>query len=190
MIESDPATATALAYQNGDATTVAAALEAWKELDPFSAAVWVNDVKNAQLQQQIDERLQSATGPLHQRAANQQFEETLANFARLNPDVDQYLGTMQEVASESPMILGLLKSDATPEAITEVFDFLYSKARARDTGRLTEQEKVVAQEEAEKAEAEKQSAAVASATSTVAAGGKSNVDIFKEEMLKPPAYRA
>jgi hypothetical protein len=192
LIENDPAQATVLAYQAGDTATASAALTAWKEEDPFAASQWVTDRRITELQNNFDQRLQTVSAPLQQRAAGQDFQEALTTFARQNPDLDQYVGTMQTIASESPRILKILAEDPSVEAKIEVYDFLYNKARVRDTGRLAEQEQVVAAEESAAAEADKIGAAVASATSTVAAGGKSNENIakFKALMLEPPLYQA
>jgi hypothetical protein len=190
LIENDPAQATVLAWKAGDTAMTGIALQAWQEENPFAASQWVTDQRIQELQSQFAQQLQSTTEPLQQRVAGQDFQEALTIFARANPDLDQYVGTMQTIAEESPRILRILAEDPSTEAKMEVYDFLYNKARVRDTGRLAEQKQVVATEEAAAAEAEKIGAAVASATSTVAAGGKSNVDIFKEEMLKPPAYRS
>jgi hypothetical protein len=190
LIENDPAQATVLAYQAGDTAAAGMALQAWKDEDPFAAGQWVTDQRIQELRSNFDQRLQSTTAPLQQRVAGQDFEDALTTFARANPDVDQYTGTMQAIAQESPRILQILKDDPSVEAKIEVYDFLYNKARVRDTGRLAEQKQVVATEGAAAAEADKIGAAVASATSTVAAGGKSNVELFKEQLLQPPAYRA
>ncbi len=166
LIEDDPAKATTLAYQAGDTATAAMALEAWKEADPFAAAVWVNDQRNAEFARQVDERLSSATGPLQQRAADQDYQDALTRFAREHPDVDQYLQTMQEIAKETPHIVKMLAEDPSAEVKVEAFDYLYTKARGRVGDTLASAAREAAQEDQQSQEAAKQQAAVASATSS------------------------
>ena len=176
LIENDPARATALAYEAGDGATVAAALEAWKEEAPFEASIWVNDVRNAEFQRQITEQMQSANAPLQERAAGQDFQQALTNFALQHPDMDQHVGTMQAIASESPRILKILAEDSSPEAKMEVYDYLYQKARGRSSETLAKAVANTAQEEKQANEAAKQQAAVASATSSTETKKKSRTD--------------
>lgn len=166
LIEDDPAQATAIAYQTGDAAATSTALRVWKEEDPFSASQWVTAQQIAELRNDYDQRLQTATAPLQQRAAGQVIEEALTAFAQEHSDLDQYLGTMYEIAPESPLVLEILKKQDDPKAIKEVYDYLYHKARGRTSETLAAAVADTAAKSKSEAEAAKQQAAVASATSS------------------------
>ena len=181
LIEDDPAQATVLAYQAQDTAATATALRAWSEESPFAASQWVTDQRIQELQGQFDQRLQTATAPLQQRVAGQVVEEVLTAFAKEHPDVDQYLGTMYEIAPESPLVLEVLKRQDDPKAIREVYDYLYHKARGRTSETLATAVANTAKEEQQANEAAKQQASVASATSSTETKKQSRTDAWHSQ---------
>jgi hypothetical protein len=181
LIEDDPGKATALAYQAGDTATTAAALEAWKDADPFAAALWVTNQQQAEYARQIEERLTTATQPLQERVADQDYKDALTDFARKHPDVDQYLETMGEIAKETPHIIKMLAEDPSVEIKVEAYDYLYTKARGRVGDTLASAAQEAAQEDQQAQEAAKQQAAVASATSSTETTKKRPVDEWHEQ---------
>lgn len=130
LISANPAAAAQLAYEAGDAYHLNGALEAWKDEDPFAAAVWYSNTRNearmAQLAQSYEERLS-----VHdQGAARADLSSAMSEFAKVNPDLEAIAPTMVEIAEASPNVLALMQSDDLATKL-EVFDFLAVKARAR-----------------------------------------------------------
>lgn len=130
LIDEDPASATQLAYQSGDAYHLQAALAAWKEQDPFGAAVWYSGVRSQAEIAAITTHYESRLS-IHDASAQQtELAGAMAAFAQANPDLEEIAPAMVAIAEESPQIMALMQSP-DPKAKLEVFDFLATKARAR-----------------------------------------------------------
>lgn len=185
LIDEDPATAAELAYQSGDQYRVREAITAWKEMDPFSAAVWVGEKRREEellaIRQQYDQQL----GPVQQEAQSTQFNRAWAEVAGRYNDLPQFAEDILQAAQTAPEVIQGLRS-GTYEDKTRVIENLYWLAKGRKADSLAEAVQEMAKERQEEDRQRKIDGAVASGSSAKVAEGKTPVEIWQERILQSP----
>jgi hypothetical protein len=129
-IDNNPAYAAQLAvhHQNVDALT--AAIDAWKEVDPFNAGVFLTSLQM--------EMAQAALEPAQQPAppADAALDAEVAKVVQKHPDLEKFLPKIGEVAQEQTLLRNALENGATPQERAQALEALYLIARGRDTDTL------------------------------------------------------
>jgi hypothetical protein len=172
LIETNPGAATQLAYEQGDTVTLAAAYEQWSMENPAAASAWVSEQRANEREQQIRSEYDAKISALEQRFAPIQAQNAEAELARgvqsLPQEAQTFLAdaaTVQALASEFPTIGKTIVEGAPSERI-EAIRALYDIHRGRTADTLTRTAQDVARETAAAAQAVRDDAYVASATSS------------------------
>lgn len=186
LIEDNPGQAAAIAYQAGDTYRFQEALTAWKDTDPFAAAVWVADIRRedemARLRQEYESRIEASA----QETQSAQFNRAWRDVSTKFPDVEQYADAILEAAQSAPEIISGLQSGAFADK-TRVIENLYWLAKGRKADSLAAVATEMAAGQKEERRQEKVDAAVTGASSTsVQPEEKSATEKFYERMLTGP----
>lgn len=174
MIDTNPAYAAQLAYEQENGVAFAAAFDAWREEDPFQAAAWATSKRSEELIAERDVRHEQRLTELEQRvapaaAATQQNE--FVNRAQVVitefPEIPKLLedGTIGTIADEYPSIgESLAGSDPVKKAAALRQAAEIARGRLGDTLKASRQE--VARQTAEAAQTVRDESFVASTTTT------------------------
>lgn len=186
LIDEDPATATAISYQSGDTYRFREALSAWKDQDPFAAAVWVADIRRQaemdQLRMEYEARIQSSDA----ETQNQQFSRAWRDVAQQYPDVENYAQDILEAAQQAPEIIQGLQSGTYSDK-TRVIENLYWLAKGRKADSLAAAMKEAATEQKQEQRQEKLDAVVSGASpAQVPQEDKSPIELWQERLLAGP----
>lgn len=165
LIDENPAQAAQLAYQQQNPHAYQAAMEAWEDVSPGTPAVWA---QNMQLQAQM------ASAQQHQ--LQQQWNESVAQFARDNPGIDEIpLDELMEAGQRNPAFIEMIQRSTSPEARLGALRVLYleaEQARGRKSDTLVTAARDIAREQAEATREAKNEAILASATANLDGGPK------------------
>lgn len=165
LIDENPAQAAQLAYQQQNPHAYRAAMEAWEDVSPGTPSVWL---QNMQLQAQAAETAQ------HQQ--QQQWNESLAQFARENPGIDA-IPTEELLAAgqNNPAFLEMIQKSTNPEARLGALRVLYleaEQARGRKSETLVTAAQDIARVQAEATREAKAEAILSSANANLDGGPK------------------
>ena len=165
LIDENPAYAAQLAYQQQNPHAYRAAMEAWEDVSPGTPSVWL---QNMQLQAQAAETAQ------HQQ--QQQWNESLAQFARENPGIDA-IPTEELLAAgqNNPAFLEMIQKSTNPEARLGALRVLYleaEQARGRKSETLVTAAQDIARVQAEATREAKAEAILSSANANLDGGPK------------------
>lgn len=175
LIDTNPALAAQLAYDQNNGVAFQAAFEAWKDFDPTTAAVWAAgkqaDEREAELKRTYEERfarMEASLGPVSQQTAANEAGRLISDRAAAIPGLGEFItntpavtAMANEFPDEAEHIL-----NGTPDQKVRAFEklFLIHRGRESDTHRATQEE--VARETAVAAQQAREDAFVASATTT------------------------
>lgn len=178
LIEANPAYAAQMAYDQDNGPAFQAAFEAWKELDPTTAAVWAAgkqaEEREAEIRRAYDERiakLETSFQPVADTAQATEAGRLAAARADQLPGLAEFITdtpTVSQLANEFPDEAQLILS-GSPDQKVRAFEklFLIHRGRVSDTHRVTQEQ--VARDTAQAAQQAREDAFVASAT-TVSGG--------------------
>lgn len=178
LIEANPAYAAQMAYDQDNGPAFQAAFEAWKELDPTTAAVWAAgkqaEEREAEIRKAYDERiakLETSFQPVADTAQATEAGKLAAARADQLPGLAEFITdtpTVSQLANEFPDEAQLILS-GSPDQKVRAFEklFLIHRGRVSDTHRVTQEQ--VARDTAQAAQQAREDAFVASAT-TVSGG--------------------
>lgn len=164
------------ALERGDQETMAHAIRAWGEEEPFEAAAFLFSLnQRAQVSQPEPEPVAAP------QAVGQSLETAMADVVARHPDVERYLPSLGETAKEFPTLRNFMEQ-GTPAQKAQAFEELLvitkTRASQSDTSAAVKRVILKTQEEVRK---EKADAAVLSAqTQSAAAAQPTNVDRFYE----------
>lgn len=184
LIDSNPALATQLAWQQGNIDLARAALEQWKIEEPFDAAIWVGEVRQAQREaerQRELEELRAQVAPVQQQAQQNELKNELTvGISRLReqyPDLADFVQSPEfvELAEQIPLAKKAL-AEGTPSEGVSAIETLYLIHRGRASDNLKDAAKEVARSAAVEAQQMREEAFVASASATTTAPPRSRAD--------------
>lgn len=191
LIDADPASATRLAFEQGNQQALAVAYNAWKDEDPASAGAWAAYTAAQAEMRQREEAYEQKLAALEaritpvQEASQAQHTEQRVREISSKYGADEISAFIQssaltDLASEFPWAQAAMTED--PVGTIESL-FLVHRGRTADTHSRTAQE--VARETAEQAEQATQDAYVASASTATAttAEPKTEADLIREGMI-------
>lgn len=173
LIDENPAQAAEIAFTQNDPYRVQQALAAWKDEDPFSAAVWVADKRReqefAQLRAEYDARAQPVQDYYQTVQQQQASTDAVSDLASEYGDFGAFAPQVLESIQNSPADLQAVAS-GDKQLIYRTMKLHYLDAKLRTGDTLTQ----AAQQQREQAQndnrAAKQQAVVASASSAPSAG--------------------
>lgn len=181
LIEQDPRKAAMVARDNENWDAMAAAVDAWREEDPFEASVFltttVNQVELKSLREEYEKRLTGLAAPTPAASSD---EQEVAKVLQAHPDLEKFLPVIGQIAQERPLLSGALQN-GSPAEKADALETLYLIARSRsdaDTSSdAVKRARVRAATEGQQARAD---AAVVSASrgSAASAGSPTKVDQF------------
>ena len=190
LIDTDPATATRIAWDQNDQVALGAAFSAWKDEDPAAAGAWAAytaaEQKMAEQAARYDAKIAELEGRVQtiQQATTDQQDAVKARAIAEKYGADAIMdfvqnGAFEQLAEEFPWAQTALATDAagTIESL-----FLVHRGRTADT--LTKTQEQVARETAEQAEQATSDAYVASASTATAttAEQKTEAELIAEGM--------
>lgn len=184
LIDSNPAAATELAYQQGNQASLAAAFEAWEEMQPARAAAWVAEKKMEALNQEWSERysqLEQKLTPVQQQAQKNELAAGIGRLREQYPDLQEFVQTPEfaDLAEKIPLAKQALEA-GDPEGVVSAVETVYLVHRGRASDNLKDASREVARSAAEEAQAMREEAFVASASATTTAPARSKADEFAE----------
>ena len=135
------------------------ALATLRELSAVEAERYSRWVTATELQAQQEQQSHART------QQTQQWDQAAATFAQTHPDLNEFAPAMQELAQQSPAIVGLLGAQ-DPSVRLEVLDYLYTKAKASQADTLNAVREQVNAQTVEETDRAIQDAAVASSATT------------------------
>jgi len=97
------------ARQQGNAILMQRALSTWKEIDPYQAAVYTNELRLQEQQRQFDERITKA----QQLPMDATINVALTNVRSRNPEFANYDDAIAPVMDKYPALQDALQSAAT-----------------------------------------------------------------------------
>lgn len=180
LIEDNPEGAAQYAYQTGNYDAMVAAVDSWKDEDPFSAAVFWSNVQQQYNLQRVALALSEEQQQTPQNHPD--LDREVAQVVTRNPGLEQMLPQIAEVAKETPLLRNALERGAPAER-AQALEALYLLARGRDTDTLAREAAQRAHAEADRdAEQARASASVVSAHRGTAASGDqpSRADEFRQ----------
>jgi hypothetical protein len=158
IIDENPAYATQLAYQQGNAAAYQKAAQAWEEVSPGAAQNWYDN-------QQIKATIVSASQQ-QEYARNEQIGmEAVNRVVARHPDLPDMVDRMVEIAPQYPHELMALASGNLNVAAPAI-ESLYLKARGLTSDTLTQTAQQLARKQTEEEMRVRQEAGVATATRT------------------------
>lgn len=178
LIDTNPAYAAQLAYEQENGTAFQLAFSAWKDEDPFGASAWAGakqtETQIAELNAKYEERLsavQAQIAPVTQTAQAARIAALVAQ----TPGLAEFVASdkIATVAQEFPEVAAALLS-GTPDQKVRSLQTLHQIARGRESDNLQVTQQDIARQQAEQAQAVREEAFVASA-STTSAGVKPSV---------------
>lgn len=179
-IDTNPAYAAQLAVHHGNPDALLAAVDAWKEVDPFNAGVfWTNlqmEFAQAEAQGAIEQPAQPAV-------ADTALDAEVAKVVQRHPDLEKFLPAIGEVAQENALLRNALENGSTPQERAQALEALYLLARGRDTDTLaqTAARTVKIQTKEAAAQARRDAAVVTTRSQSAAAGAQpTRVDAFRQ----------
>ena len=188
LIDDNPAAAAKEALSRWDDRALVAAVEAWKEEEPYEAAVFVmglaNELTRLELEEQNQARFvqaqQQAALQHQQRAAFEDLGKQVGRVIEKYPDLPEALPAIAEVAEERPMLRAALER-GNPAQVAGALEDLYIIASSRQVADTSgDAMRKVAQATQREAQEAKAKAAVVSASRRKSAGEQvSNVDQFR-----------
>lgn len=187
LIESNPAAATQLAYEQQNPVALQAAFEEWEEQQPARAAAWWANTKieenNRQWQERVSQ-LEQRIDPLAARDENTAFAQVVSEITTADPGA---LDRIRDGAATLPQdVAGALYfalEHGAPEQKIGAFKALNDLTRGRDeTPATLESVRDLAREQALEADRAIAEAGVVSATATkTVPAGKSAADLIGDE---------
>jgi len=189
-LEENPEAVAYWAAEQGNEQILDQAVAAWtqKALDEGDAVALRNaqrfdrDIELARMKYEFSQEVTPSIEQVRQEAGKRALALARRELATKYPDFDQVMESVseEEVAGLDPASLGQLQK-TDPKAALEMVYRWVSVGRKATTA---------SEKEAEKAEAlaAKRAATVATSSSSPATREKSNIEIFKEEILKPDAH--
>ncbi len=179
LIETNPAYAAQLAYEQDNGTAFQIAFQAWKEEDPFSASTWASgkqtETQLAEIRAEYETKLnglQSQLTPVAQSAQVQQVNSLIGQAEAQTPGLSAFIASdkVAAVAQEFPEEAQLLISGTPDQKVRSLQKlFLIDGGRNRDTLQVTTEQ--VGRATAEEAQRVREESFVASAT-TASSGVK------------------
>jgi hypothetical protein len=163
IADSDPRSATMLAWQAGNEPAFNQSWHAWAEEDPANAAAWLSSQQIEGLRQEM----QAQTQPLYQQQVASQRNSVMAEFGREHPDLGDHIPTINKVLDENPLLAISAKNEASPHIQVQALQAAYEVAKARDAATLRTASQEVGQAQAAATEAALTDAFVASASNSV-----------------------
>lgn len=151
------------AFYSGNEDIMNAAVAQWKEIDPSTASKF----ERWTIAQQVRAELSAESQTREQASAD--WNQAAATFAANHEDLDSVAPQMLTLAKQYPNIVQILRT-GTPEAKTEVLDFLYTKARSQVSGDIAQTARTIAREQANEAAQAIRDATVASGATAIPAG--------------------
>ncbi len=180
LIENEPAQAAALAVKQANVEALTAAIDVWKEYEPFEAGLFVS---NLQFDLRLDDLRQEYEGRTAAPAAPSQSEvdAEVAKVITAHPDIEKFLPAIGKIARERPYLQAALESGSPKEKAAALED-AYALARSQDTDTSREAIKRVVlktQDETRKARAD---AAVVTAgrRSAATSDQPTGADLFRQ----------
>lgn len=167
-INEDPKAVVFEALERGDQRTMAQAVQAWGQDEPFEAAAFLFSLSQNQPAPE-EPTLAPATGP--------SIEQAMAEVVARHPDVEQYTEKIGEVAKEFPTLRNFM-AQGTPAQQAQAFEELLviAKTRSGDTSSAMKRVILKTQEEVRKEKAE--AAVVSGQTQSAATAGDSPLEQF------------
>lgn len=167
LIDNNPAVAVQAAFEQKNEHALQVAFETWKEIDPFTAATWLNDRKleqqNAQFEARLAEtqqRLETATAPLQEGVVDRQWKDAFDEVKATRPDfLENAERILSEVAPQYPSFLPALQ-DGDAKAKAEALAALYALDKMSNPDAVRQQLAQDAQEAAAEAAAARAAAGV------------------------------
>ncbi len=178
MIEEDPAAAAAQALSNGDYETLVASVEAWKDEEPFEAAVFWANVQNEYRMDQMRRTMADLTPPAQAPApaaatpsVDDEVNAEVAKVLQRKPDLEQFMPQIGAIARERPYLRAALET-GSPQDRAAALEDLYDLAKSRHVAVTSEQaQQEAALEAAQRARQARSEATVISASRSSAAEG-------------------
>lgn len=172
LIETNPAAAVQEAFRQRNEPALQLAFEAWKEVDPFTAATWLADRKLEQQNAAFEARLAQQEEAIGRAAANaakttesQQWKEAFDEVKATRPDfMENAERLLSEVAPQYPDIANVLAT-GDGKAKAQALSALYALDKMGNPAAVQQQLAEAAQEaEAEAAAARAAAGAVTGQT--------------------------
>ena len=189
LIESNPAYAAQLAYEQNNGVAFQAAFEQWKEEQPFEAAAWAatkhNEEQLAALRAEQEQRyreLQAQVAPAAENVAASQVTSLIAQAEATTPGLSEFVASdkVAPLAQEFPEVAAALLS-GTPKQKFESLRALHLIAKGRESDNLKATTEQVGRATAEEAQRVREEAFVASATTTSSGVKPSKADTIAAE---------
>jgi len=175
-IESNPAHATQVAYEQGDQTTATVAFEQWKLEDPAGASAWWADKRIEENEKKIRAEFETRFKQFEDQVAPIQAKTEQAELAQqvasLSDDARAFLtadngSLVAQLATEFPIAKQAIET-GTPAQKIEAINMLHGIHRGRTADTLTKASADVARTVAQEAQAVREDAYVASASTSEA----------------------
>lgn len=187
-LEENPAAITSTingAWANGDRNSVYTAIGVLAQYDAAQAEAYRSEIAKQDALAAIREEQAARDAQASQLEGSRSIaERAFASYESKNPDARRLAAEMFQVAEQAPRLLGVLQGD-DPEAMEEVFDYLYTKAekavRGRDSDTLETARATKAAEQKQQAQTAKENAAVGSASSTPDQAQKSPKEQWRDD---------
>ncbi len=136
LIDDNPAQAADIAWRAGDEPSLRLALQAWDELSPGAASVWVENKQLGHRLQEIERTTQQQQQSWQQQqqlaVATQAYEQVASrygDFEQLAPAMSQVAGELASLAGQS--VVSQLLESGNPDAVGRALEMLYREAKAR-----------------------------------------------------------
>lgn len=186
QLEENPAAATQMAAQKGDWQSYEIALQAWGEVDPFSAARFDSRLQVMATDQRLQAQWQSQYEPKIQNLTQQNQQEGISRawqaVAARHDDFSEFSEQLLEAAQSAPELVSALQSGNQPDA-ERMFENLYWMTKGRQGNTLKEAVQKSASQKAEEAEKARAEGTVATASLSNAQGDKSPLDEWKDQIV-------
>ena len=185
LIDTNPAQATLLAYEQRNEQALQIAFDAWKDEDPFTAGSWLAEKRDEQreqaLRQELDavrSEMQTLSKPQQEAEERKQWSDAFAIVSKDHPDfVQNAARILEEVAPKYPALTGTLATGSA-EAKAEILAALYSLDRNGNPAEIAAQLQQEAEAAAQEAEANRNGSTVVTQTT---AGQGSAVELTAEQ---------
>lgn len=168
FIDQNPGAAAQIAYEQGDTATLGAAYQQWTLEDPAAAATWVGERRLQEARQEFEARAKQLEDRFIPFQQQQEQNQLTQGVQQLPEDVRSFLqnvDTVQNLATEFPTLGNAIVSGSASERLNAI-QALHGIHRGRTADTLTQATTDVARTIAQEAQAVRDEAYVASATSS------------------------
>lgn len=186
LIDRDPATATQLAYEQGNEHALRLAYDAWKDVDPANAAVWVVTQQQQAREQALTAEIQALRQQITPMAQSQE-DAAFANEVRVltaqEPDAwERIRSGAEKIDPAVAQVLYTALETGTPEQKIGAFKALNELTRGPAQPATPAEVRELVREQALEAERAIAEASVVSATATkTEPAGKTAADLIGDE---------